>query len=197
MSLGEATHGTYEFNQVKRRLVQTLVSTHGFRTIAFEANWHAGLRVDDYVRHRAHDRTHAMSGLYRVNKTEEIRDLIDWLRTFNRDREPMQQVGFVGIDMQAAPPSVEHTRAYLHRVDPDELSRADAALALLEDRSKVGAYVAAHESVKTRTRETLRELLAAFDSRRTDYVDAAGESAWHTARRHVEILLQAESVAGP
>jgi erythromycin esterase len=38
VGLGESTHGTAEFFRLKHRLVEYLVTAHGFRTFAMEAS---------------------------------------------------------------------------------------------------------------------------------------------------------------
>src|SRR5215510_7096243 len=49
VSLGEATHGTREFFQIKHRLIEFCVAELGFTIIAFEDNYGSTLAVNDYV----------------------------------------------------------------------------------------------------------------------------------------------------
>src|SRR5262245_12984428 len=51
VSLGEATHGTREFFQLKHRMIEYCVSQLGFTMIGFEAEYGATLAVNDYVLH--------------------------------------------------------------------------------------------------------------------------------------------------
>src|SRR5216684_6674973 len=51
VALGEATHGTREFFQLKHRILEFLVAEQGFTVFAIEANWPESLAVDDYVLH--------------------------------------------------------------------------------------------------------------------------------------------------
>ena len=41
VALGEATHGTHEFFQMKHRMLEFLVEEMGFNTFAMEAAWPA------------------------------------------------------------------------------------------------------------------------------------------------------------
>ena len=54
VSLGEATHGTREFFQLKHRLLEFCVSELGFTIFGIEASYPECLRINDYVlaRHR-------------------------------------------------------------------------------------------------------------------------------------------------
>ena len=51
VSLGEATHGTREFFQLKHRMIEYCVSQLGFTVIGFEAAYGEALAVNDYVLH--------------------------------------------------------------------------------------------------------------------------------------------------
>ena len=49
VALGEATHGTREFFQLKHRILEYLVEEMDFRVFAIEANWPECLAINDYV----------------------------------------------------------------------------------------------------------------------------------------------------
>ena len=51
VSLGEATHGTREFFQLKHRLLEYCVSELGFTIFGIEASYPECLRINDYVLH--------------------------------------------------------------------------------------------------------------------------------------------------
>src|SRR5438132_13951246 len=49
VSLGEATHGTREFFQLKHRMLEFLASEMGFTIFSIEANMPEAYRLNDYV----------------------------------------------------------------------------------------------------------------------------------------------------
>ncbi|MFD0369457.1 erythromycin esterase family protein [Streptomyces sp. NPDC127114] len=109
VGLGESTHGTAEFFRLKHRLVEHLVTEHGFRTFAMEASASAALAVDGYVRRGEGDGAAALAGLgFWTWRTREVLDLVEWLRAYNRGRRSADQVGFVGVDPQRCAASVAH-----------------------------------------------------------------------------------------
>ncbi|MET9953161.1 erythromycin esterase family protein [Streptomyces sp. NPDC006339] len=111
VGLGESTHGTAEFFRLKHRLVEYLVTEHGFRTFAMEASASAAPAVDAYVRGRggAAEGAAVLAGLgFWTWRTREVLDLLEWLRAYNRGRAPAEQVGFAGIDPQRCGASVAH-----------------------------------------------------------------------------------------
>lgn len=50
VSLGENTHGTRDFFEMKARILRFLVEEMGFNTFAIEATWQESRRLDHYVR---------------------------------------------------------------------------------------------------------------------------------------------------
>ena len=86
VSVGEATHGTREFFQLKHRLFEYLATELGFTIFAIEANWPESLAIDEYVQTGKGDPQKALDGIYFWTwNTEEVLDLIRWMRRYNED----------------------------------------------------------------------------------------------------------------
>ncbi|HKE13886.1 MAG TPA: erythromycin esterase family protein, partial [Kofleriaceae bacterium] len=101
VALGEATHGTREFFQMKHRMFEYLVSERGFTVFAIEANWPESLAVNRYVLTGEGDPKAALAGLYFWTwNTEEVLALIEWMRAWNADPAHARKVKFFGFDMQ-------------------------------------------------------------------------------------------------
>src|SRR5207253_4402222 len=134
VSLGEATHGTREFFQLKHRMLEFLVIEMGFTVFAIEASMPEGFDVNEYVLTGKGDPAKALAGLYFWTwDTEEVLDLIRWMRRYNQDSSHTKKVKFFGFDMQVAHVAVTNVEVYLQRVDPDEAKVASAILAPLSD----------------------------------------------------------------
>jgi erythromycin esterase len=119
VALGEATHGSREFFQLKHRVLEYLVAEQGFTVFAIEANWPESLAVDDYVLHGVGDPAEALAGLYFWTwNTEEVLDMIRWMRAYNADPAHARKVRFLGFDMQTARVAGPAVAAYLETVDP-------------------------------------------------------------------------------
>ena len=101
VALGEATHGTREFFQLKHRLLEFLVTEMSFTTFAIEANWPEALAVNDYVLHGRGDPAKVLAGLHFWTwDTEEVLDLILWMRQYNILSTHTTKVTFAGFDAQ-------------------------------------------------------------------------------------------------
>jgi erythromycin esterase len=64
VSLGEATHGTREFVQLKHRMLEFLATEMGFTMFSIEANMPAAYRLNDYVLHGTGDPAELLRGMY-------------------------------------------------------------------------------------------------------------------------------------
>jgi erythromycin esterase len=194
VALGEATHGTREFFQLKHRLLEFLVARMGFNVFAIEATMPEAFDVNDYVLTGRGDPEKALAGLYFWTwDTHEVLDLIRWMRRWNADPAHPTKVKFYGMDMQYPPRAVRKTLDYLRRVDPDEASRASAILGLLgnpyvaqrglKPPASAASHVAAIDS-------TIAALGHRFDERRAAYERRSSGGDWAVARQHLRIVAQ-------
>jgi erythromycin esterase len=101
VGLGEATHGTHEFFTLKARLIQTMVSNCGFRLFGIEANLTECRKLNEYISTGVGDVGEAIKGMHFWTwNTKEVLDLIEWMRSYNKDRPRSEQIKFYGFDMQ-------------------------------------------------------------------------------------------------
>jgi erythromycin esterase len=112
VGIGEATHGSAEFFQVRWRLMEFLSKELDFTTLAIEASAAASLALDQYVRHGTGDPREALAGLgFWTWNTTEMLTVIERLREHNRTAA--HPVRVVGIDPQHAVASLQALRAVL------------------------------------------------------------------------------------
>ncbi len=129
-ALGEASHGTREFFQMKHRLLEYLVNEKGLTVFAIEANWPEALAVDRYIKTGEGDVETAMSQMYFWTwYTEELRDMIEWMRAFNWAPGNHPTLTFTAFDMQtgelAAQQALDFLKKYLSfaKTRPDRYQR--------------------------------------------------------------------------
>ena len=98
VGLGEATHGNKEFFQMKHRLIKFLVEEMGFDTVVMECPEEKAKNIDRYIKSGEKSQNGVLNDLtYEVWRTQEILDLINWLREFNGKSD--RKVSFVGCDV--------------------------------------------------------------------------------------------------
>ena len=99
VSLGEATHGTREFFQLKHRMLEFLATQMGFTIFSIEANMPEAYRLNDYVLNGKGDPVKLIKGMYFWTwDTQEVLDMVLWMREFNKSGKG--RVEFTGFDMQ-------------------------------------------------------------------------------------------------
>ncbi|MDF2627803.1 MAG: erythromycin esterase [Symbiobacteriaceae bacterium] len=101
VALGEATHGAHEIFVAKSRLVQFLVEKLGYTVLVMEASYPAAFAVDQYLQTGEGDPAEALAGLgWWITNTDEVLDLLKWLRSYNESAPPERRVRFAGFDPQ-------------------------------------------------------------------------------------------------
>jgi erythromycin esterase len=194
VALGEATHGTKEFFQLKHRMLEFLVGELGFDVFAIEASLPEAMDVNRYVLTGEGDPARALAGLDSwAWNTEEVLELIHWMRRYNANPQHTRKVRFYGFDMQFAPRAARVTLDYLRRVDTATVAAsAEAALEPLTNPF-LDPDVAFRWPLERRRAllESVRGLAAAFEERRSDYTARSSPGEWDLVRRHLHVLEQA------
>jgi hypothetical protein len=86
VALGEATHGTREFFQLKHRMLEFLVNEMGFTVFGIEASMPEAFNINEYVLTGKGEPDKALASFYNwVWNTEEVLDMIKWMRSYNAD----------------------------------------------------------------------------------------------------------------
>jgi erythromycin esterase-like protein len=182
--LGEATHGTHEFYRERARITRRLIEEKGFTTVAVEADWPDAYRINRFIRSQGQDQTAqaALGDFTRFPlwmwRNTDVLELVEWLRTYNRDRSPQRpEIGFYGLDLYSMYSSIDAVLRYLDRVDPEAADRARHRYRCFdhfdEDSQAYGyaASIGATESCQAEAVRQLRDLqrrqseLAARDGR--------------------------------
>ncbi|MGW2371619.1 erythromycin esterase family protein [Kitasatospora sp. NPDC001683] len=194
LALGEPTHQEPAFGRVRNRLFVQLVE-RGFRSIALETDRVAALAVDDYVRHGVGtlDAVLDEGFSHGFGAQPGNRELVAWMREFNRDREPVERLAFHGFDIQTentTAPSprryLEHARDFL-QLDLDiagltgEDERWEREEAILDAAMSPGATPEAE-----RLRRIADDLVNQLYVRAPDLIDASSHAEWLRAGTHLQ-----------
>ena len=196
--LGEATHGTSEFYQMRARVTRELIVHRGFRAVAVEADWPDAARIDRYVRHLTPMGTRQESPFSRFPtwmwRNQEVHEFVEWLRHYNAEAaDPARRVSFHGLDLYSLYASAAAVVGYLERVDPAAASLARKRYGCLTPWERDPAtYGRAALTGQYRTCEgdvvaALRDLL----TRRLDYSQRDGE-LFLDAAQNARLVANAE-----
>ncbi|MFJ8078618.1 erythromycin esterase family protein [Streptomyces sp. NPDC096176] len=193
VGVGEATHGSHEFFATKHRLFRYLVEHKGFTTYALEANWSAGLRLNDYVLHGKGDPRTIMreefQESYLIWHTREYLDLIRWMRRHNL-RHPHRQVQFMGNDLAYAGPRLfDEVTGYVALHHPDLLPEFQRLYRASRPAGGVG------ETIKDRLNRPLVERRAMAEDVRRALALLESRRPGPDRERHAWVLQHARAIA--
>lgn len=163
IGLGEATHGSREFGDVRLRLTRHLVERMHYRIVAIEASMSRLAILDRYARGE-------IAGGDSVTSTLEfgwigrraLRELVTWLRQWN-GAHPSDQVHLVGLDPQDNEVARRTLRAFLARAYPEAVERyatVERELAAADSQT----WVFGNSSVDSSARSFLQELLGRLET---------------------------------
>jgi erythromycin esterase-like protein len=128
--LGEASHGTHDFYDLRAAVTRRLIETHRCRAVTIEGDWPDARRVDRFVRGQGDDDTAdaALQGFRRFPqwmwRNTVVRDFVTWLRGWNARQAPEHRCGFYGLDLYSLHGSIHAVLRYLEQVDPPAAHRA-------------------------------------------------------------------------
>jgi erythromycin esterase len=191
VALGEGSHGTHEIFAWKTRMVEFLVTQMGFTVFAREMVMPEAFDINDYVMTGRGDPGKALAATYNwPGNSEEVLDMIRWMRSHNADPKHSQKVKFYGFDLGYEGRALRTSLDYLREVDAEQARAFSKSLALLAD-----PFLAEHFSSlpKSQTESLLpvaQRLLARLDEQREAYARRTSPERWSLARQHAQILVQ-------
>ena len=138
--IGEASHGTREFYDIRAELTKRLIRECGFSGVVGEADWPHAYRVNQYVNGLDGDKTaeESLRGLERFPqwmwRNEVVVPFVEWLRAHNLSlHDDRQRCGFYGMDLYSLYDSAHEVIGYLERTDPEAAKRARRRYECFED----------------------------------------------------------------
>jgi erythromycin esterase-like protein len=193
--LGEATHGTSEFYRARAAITRHLIENHGFSFVSIEADWPDVAQLDGYVRHLAPkpNREQAFARFPQwMWRNEEFAAFIDWLRTYNRDLDPMARVALRGLDIYSLQSSIAAVLDFLERRDPAQAAAARQRYSCLTPwQSEPALYghnaLSSGDTCEDEAVEQLRALLLS----RLAYLQEDGETFFDAAQ-NARVVRSAE-----
>ena len=194
VALGAATCGTHEFFTMKHRLLEYLVEELGFNTLAIEANWGDTDLINHYIHTGEGDAAQLLADLGERWNTQEMLDVIEWMRAHNQEPGDAPQVSFYGFDLGNPLPSMDHVVAYLQQVDADEAARADSLYDCF--REYQDNWVMYSPFVNPRSRDcadNVQQVSSALFSQSDEYIAASSQDEYAFALQSARIVVQAET----
>lgn len=188
VGLGEATHGTREFFQMKHRMIEFLIKELDFNILAMEFNYCGAENINNYILNGEGDVYSALKsqGLL-VWNTEETIEMLKWLRKYNQTVSTEKKVIIKGLDIRCNFVGDNFTiiKNYLSKVDPKNAEQNDSLLKIIQKLDSELNQGINTDSAKT---EYLK-LLSSLSTRRGDFIQ-------HSSSEEYKSILQRMTVIG-
>ncbi|RXM66811.1 erythromycin esterase family protein [Chryseobacterium sp. CH1] len=105
VGLGEGTHGTKEFNEIRSEVSKQLLSKNDFKIIAFESAYGDASFLNEAVNSDVDLNNALKKYITSIWQTKEIYDLLTWIREYNKSHK--DKVIISGFDTDVLTNSAE------------------------------------------------------------------------------------------
>ena len=195
VGLGEAAHGTGTFTRLRYRVFQALVRDKGFRVFAVETSWADALVLEDYVLNGKRDVRSAFRAQAGRGETEEMLELVEWMRAYNGDPRHVDKLHFVGFDVLSNR-AVSELLTYLSQVDAPAVAAAARTLEPLAAPLANETFGVLPKAQREETQRALTDLIARFEANRALYVSRSSNDAWLRARSFARAIERTAIASG-
>ena len=101
IALGEATHGNIEFQQLKLDVFKKMVEEYDVRAFALEGDYGGCEQVNQYIHGGEGTAQEAAAAIgFAIYRTDEMAELISYMREYNESALEGEDIRFYGFDMQ-------------------------------------------------------------------------------------------------
>lgn len=196
VGMGEATHGTKEFFNMKTRMFKFLATFCGYRVFTIEATYGGTLKVNDYVLYGKGDVLSAMRGMgYWTWDTEEVKELIEWMRAYNTGKPENEKLKFYGFDPQSYKGPAIALADYVGEFDKQSLDEFLRGLSILIDSSDLYFENPGHINPSFKGNEQVNMIILFlqkwFQEKKDTYIAGSGNIKYELALQNIEVLKQA------
>lgn len=159
--LGEATHGTEEFYQIRKMITERLIKEYGFSFVAVEGDWPDCYKLNQYI--HSSEKSTALHAIANFNRwptwmwaNEQILELVEWMHGL--------KASFYGLDVYSLYQSLDLVKSYLSKIDKKLSLRLLEAYSCLESFEKneiayAQSLVRWPDGCEKQVQESLREVL--------------------------------------
>lgn len=121
VSLGEGTHGTYEFNKLRFWITRILVEEKGFSHIAFENDYSDSYLLNEALKKQQQDLKPLMQKyLIRIWQNKEVEEMLRWMQAHTIKNKKRLSIG--GIDNMYVSNDAKALKALLTPLNHQELN---------------------------------------------------------------------------
>ncbi|MBO6165839.1 MAG: erythromycin esterase family protein [Eubacterium sp.] len=129
VALGEATHGNIEFQELKLELFKHLVETTNVRALILEGDIGGCQIANLYIQGGEGTAEEVTEHLgYKIYRTDQMCELVKWMREYNETAADGDKVRLYGMDMQYDQDMIAVINAFYGKVDASKQSKYSAKM---------------------------------------------------------------------
>jgi len=191
VGLGEASHGTKEYQQMNTEVFKAMVENNGSRTFIIEGDFGGALKVDAYIHGAEGSAKDVVKEIaFKIYNTQEMVDLVDWMRSYNENVPVGKDLHFYGMDIQRYDNNKEKLFSILDLAAPELSEKYKTAFLQLTDEARLTINV----EVLKKSKEDVLELLKEMDTYEKDIVAIAGQTGFDFARESANTMYACSDV---
>jgi erythromycin esterase len=184
IGMGEATHGSREFGDVRLMLTRYLIEQHRFRVVAIEASVNHLAELNRYIHGGAPDSVAAILDHGWIGK-RALSELIAWLSDWNR-MHPADAVALVGLDPQDHSMARSALRNFIAHAYPQVVER----YAMVERELAAKDSYFRNNAIDPSARQFLREFIAQATNDRPALLQLMDTALVRSGLHAARVLLQ-------
>lgn len=192
LGLGETTHGTREFFQFKHRLVEFLAAEMGYTVFTLEASYAGCQPINEYVLFGKGDPATVLSGQgFVLWDTEEVSDMIGWMRTYNQKVSDDKKVRFYGLDIWYNGFGRERVLEYLRKYDAGKVPHTDSLFAMLAQEEKL--WPMRMDEIEPKVNDLLPQienLIQGLTNNKSRFISASSAGEFRQIVKYVQVMRQ-------
>ena len=173
------------------------LATHcGYRIFSIEATYGGTLKVNDYVLYGKGNVLSAMKGMeFWTWDTEEVKDLIEWMKKYNDGKPDNEKLKFYGFDCQSFKGPNNALVDYVKEFDKQNLDEFLKGLSVLNDSSYLYFYILKPGKSSLQGIAQVHAIISFiqkwFREKENVYISVSGKIKFELARYNIVALKQA------
>ncbi len=189
VAIGEATHGTTEFFRIKLDVFQFLVEELGFTIFGLEASYSRCRYINEFIQTGKGDLdTAATIHGFTSWSTEEFRNVIRWMRTYN-ELHPERKISFIGFDIQLNDIGAQALSDYIGRVDPMIKVQVDTLLKRVLRSEETRGIFSGDTTIRTLI-IPMKDLISGIADKKSIYIRSSSHSEFNEVLKLANTLQQ-------
>ncbi len=185
VGLGEASHGVAQYHQMKADVFKALVENNGCRTFIIEGDFGGALKVDQYINGGNGNAKEAVAEIgFSIYCTQEMADLVDWMRSYNETVSQEKALHFYGMDVQGFDNNKEYLFSVIDQAYPELSAEYSEVFAQLTDENRYSL----DKTILNSAKEGVSEFLLKLDAAETDIAESLGQPAFDFAKECVNTI---------